>query len=158
MKWWDWMPWSLFSECWVLSQLFHSPLSLASRVSLVLRFLPWVWCHLHISGYWYFSQQSWLPGVAIRDFHEVKLQWALPISCSVAHSLVLALRNHLILLPDLSLYFRHLRAHSQGRQTAGFARIWGSESPYAEPSWGQQIHRSQGSLCGQWMALVGLHR
>ena len=22
MKWWDWMPWSLFSECWVLSQLF----------------------------------------------------------------------------------------------------------------------------------------
>ena len=27
MKWWDWMPWSLFLECWVLSQLFHSPLS-----------------------------------------------------------------------------------------------------------------------------------
>ena len=25
MKWWDWMPWSLFSECWALSQLFHSP-------------------------------------------------------------------------------------------------------------------------------------
>ena len=22
MKWWDWMPWSLFSECWALSQLF----------------------------------------------------------------------------------------------------------------------------------------
>ena len=29
MKWWDWMPWSLFSECWVLRQLFHSPLSLS---------------------------------------------------------------------------------------------------------------------------------
>ena len=28
MKWWAWMPWSLFSECWVLSQLFHSPLHL----------------------------------------------------------------------------------------------------------------------------------
>ena len=28
MKWWDWMPWSSFSECWSLSQLFHSPLSL----------------------------------------------------------------------------------------------------------------------------------
>ena len=27
MKWWDQMPWSSFSECWVLSQLFHSPLS-----------------------------------------------------------------------------------------------------------------------------------
>ena len=25
------MPWSLFSECWALSQLFHSPLSLSSR-------------------------------------------------------------------------------------------------------------------------------
>ena len=24
MKWWDWMPWSSLSECWVLSQLFHS--------------------------------------------------------------------------------------------------------------------------------------
>ena len=24
MKWWDRMPWSLFFECWVLSQLFHS--------------------------------------------------------------------------------------------------------------------------------------
>ena len=30
MKWWDWMPWSSFSECWALSQLFHSPLSLSS--------------------------------------------------------------------------------------------------------------------------------
>ena len=36
MKWWDQMPWSLFSECWVLSQLFHSSLSLSSRGSLVL--------------------------------------------------------------------------------------------------------------------------
>ena len=25
MKWWDQMPWSSFSECWALSQLFHSP-------------------------------------------------------------------------------------------------------------------------------------
>ena len=31
MKWWGWMPWSLFFECWVLSQLFHSPLSFSSR-------------------------------------------------------------------------------------------------------------------------------
>ena len=27
----DQMPWSSFSECWALSQLFHSPLSLSSR-------------------------------------------------------------------------------------------------------------------------------
>ena len=35
MKWWDQIPWSLFFEYWVLSQLFHSPLSLSSRGSLV---------------------------------------------------------------------------------------------------------------------------
>ena len=29
IKWWDQMPWSSFSECWALSQLFHSPLSLS---------------------------------------------------------------------------------------------------------------------------------
>ena len=35
------MPWSLFFEYWVLSQLFHSPLSLSSRGSLIpLCFLP----------------------------------------------------------------------------------------------------------------------
>ena len=28
MKWWDGMLWSKFSECWALSQLLHSPLSL----------------------------------------------------------------------------------------------------------------------------------
>ena len=30
-KWCDWMPRSLFSACWVLSQLFHSPLLSSSR-------------------------------------------------------------------------------------------------------------------------------
>ena len=41
MKWWVWMPWSSFSECWALSQLFHSPLSLSSRGFLApLHFLP----------------------------------------------------------------------------------------------------------------------
>ena len=38
-----------FSECWVLSQLFHSPLAPSLRDSLVpLCFLPSVWYHLHI--------------------------------------------------------------------------------------------------------------
>ena len=41
MKWWDRMPWSSFSECWALSQLFHSPLSLSSRGFLV----PLHFCH-----------------------------------------------------------------------------------------------------------------
>ena len=35
MKWSDQMPWSSFFECWALSQLFHSPLSLSSRGFLV---------------------------------------------------------------------------------------------------------------------------
>ena len=49
MKWWEWMPRSLFFQSWVLSQLFHSPLSPISRDSLVpLQFLPLGWCHLHI--------------------------------------------------------------------------------------------------------------
>ena len=47
MKWWDWMPWSLFSDCWNLSHLFQSPVSPASRGSLVpLHFLPLKWYHL----------------------------------------------------------------------------------------------------------------
>ena len=44
MKWWDQKPWSSFSECWGLSQLFHSPLSLSSRGSLVL------WCITYNCG------------------------------------------------------------------------------------------------------------
>ena len=40
LNWWDWMSWSYITECWVLSQLFHSPLSLSSRSSWVLHFLP----------------------------------------------------------------------------------------------------------------------
>ena len=41
MTWWGQMPWSWFSECWALSQLFHSPLLLSSRGCLVpLHFLP----------------------------------------------------------------------------------------------------------------------
>ena len=49
-----------FFECWVLSQIFHSPLSLSSRGSLErFYFLPLEWYLLHISVYWYFSYQSW---------------------------------------------------------------------------------------------------
>ena len=51
--------------CWVLSQRFHSPLSLSSRGSLVICFLPHGWHHLHIWDYWYFSWQSWFQLVLI---------------------------------------------------------------------------------------------
>ena len=40
MKWWDWMPLSLFFECWVLSQFFHSLLPPSSRGSLALLHFP----------------------------------------------------------------------------------------------------------------------
>ena len=44
------------------NQLFHSPVSLSSRGSLVpLCFLPLEWYHLHIWGGWYFSWQSSVP-------------------------------------------------------------------------------------------------
>ena len=60
-------PWSDWTRChflvfehWVLSQLFHSPLSSLSKSSLVpFHFLPLRWYHLHIWGCWYFSQQFW---------------------------------------------------------------------------------------------------
>ena len=74
MKWWDQLPWSLFFECWIISQLFHAPLSLSSRGSLVpLYFLPLKWYHLHIWDYWYFSWQSWFQFLIIQpcSLHDV---------------------------------------------------------------------------------------
>ena len=69
MKWWDWMPWSQFFH-WVFNQLFHSPVSLSSRGSLVLlHVLPQGWCHLCIRGYWYFSWQSWFQLVLPPAWH-----------------------------------------------------------------------------------------
>ena len=51
MKWGGQMPWSSVFECWVLSQLFHSPFLLSSTGSLVpLCFLPLGFCHLCIWG------------------------------------------------------------------------------------------------------------
>ena len=46
------------------ANFFYSPISLSTRGSLViLHFLPWEWCHLHIWSYWYFSHQSWFQPV-----------------------------------------------------------------------------------------------
>ena len=66
MKWWDQMPWFLFSECWASSQLFHSPLSPSSRGSLVpLHSLPLEWYRPPIWGCGYFSWQSWVQFVIL---------------------------------------------------------------------------------------------
>ena len=52
LKLWDQMLWSWFSECWVLSQLFHSPLLPSSRSSLgFVHFLPlgwYIWAYLSL--------------------------------------------------------------------------------------------------------------
>ena len=70
MELWDQMPWSSFFECWVLSKLFHSPLSYLPRGSLVsLWFLPLESYHLHIQGCWYFCWQSWFQLVIHPDQH-----------------------------------------------------------------------------------------
>ena len=64
------MPWS--SECWVLSQLFHSLVSSSLRGSLVLCFLPLEWNYVHIWGCWYFPWQSCCSLWAIQPaFHMV---------------------------------------------------------------------------------------
>ena len=60
MKRWDWMPWSLFFECWISSQLFSLSYFTPSRCSLVpLHFLPLECYHLHMWGCWSFSPKSW---------------------------------------------------------------------------------------------------
>ena len=57
---WDQMPWSSFSECWVSSQPFQSPLSLSSRGSYFL----FVFCHKG-GVIWYLSSLIFLPAVLI---------------------------------------------------------------------------------------------
>ena len=59
MKWLDQMPWSLFFECWVLSQFFHSLFHLHQEAVWFLFTFCHKGCHLHNWGCWYFSQQSW---------------------------------------------------------------------------------------------------
>ena len=55
--------WSLFLECWVLSQFFRSPLTFLltfpKRLFISFHFLPLKWYHLHIWGFCSFSQESW---------------------------------------------------------------------------------------------------
>ena len=57
-------------ECWVLIQVFHSPLLPSSGDSLVpLHFLPLEWYHLHIWGCWYFSWSCWFQLVIHPTWH-----------------------------------------------------------------------------------------
>jgi len=61
---------AFYVSCWVLNQLFHSPVSLPSRSFLaLLYFLPLEWYHLRIWDCWYFSQQSWFQLVIHSAWH-----------------------------------------------------------------------------------------
>ena len=69
----------VFLICWILSQLFHSPLPPLSRGSFIpLHFLPLGWYLLHIWGYWYYSGQSWFQLVLHPAWHFT--WWTLHIS------------------------------------------------------------------------------
>ena len=70
MKWWDWMPWSSFSECWVLSQVFSlsfftfiKRLFCSSLLSSI-RMVSSAYLRLLI-----LSQQSWLQVVPPPAWH-----------------------------------------------------------------------------------------
>ena len=93
--------------------VFYSPLLPSARGFLVpLHFLPLEWYHLHIWGYWYFSQHSWFPLV----FHPVwHFTWCTLQTCSNTcrsgrPSLVTRLQplpappNHLSWLPSLPCF------------------------------------------------------
>ena len=69
MKWWDQMPWFLFFKCWLLNQLFQSPLHLHQRLFISSSLSAIRVMSLHIWGYWYFSQQSWFQLVLHHAWH-----------------------------------------------------------------------------------------
>ena len=82
------LPWSDEAEChdlnffeyWVLSQLCHSTISLSSRGSLVLCFLPEEWCHL--SQLWQYELNSFFKSLYQFIYLIViyRYSWFLPIS------------------------------------------------------------------------------
>ena len=68
--------WSDGTRCLILVfwMLSFKPLFSLSFFTFVKRlfsfhFLPWGWCHLHIWGYWYLSQQSWFQLVLLLAQH-----------------------------------------------------------------------------------------
>ena len=71
------LPWSDGTVCHDLSFMsaefqasLFSPLSLSSRGSIVpFHLLPLEWYHLHVSGCWYFSCQSWFQLVILITWH-----------------------------------------------------------------------------------------
>ena len=123
MKWWDWMPWSSFSECWALSQLFQSPLSLSStgfwnRVDhwkktpksetcdrYSYRVSTWIKCQVLIS--WCFCCVLWRSGRSqkLRDCMEASVSAGMYFGNKEAKCLPFTSMHHLSeSLPSLPLF------------------------------------------------------
>ena len=66
MKWWDRMPWSLFSECWILSQLFQS------HFFTVISFLTG-----HLIFFFFLTSLCWVLIVAHKVFNLCCSRWDL---------------------------------------------------------------------------------
>ena len=86
MKWWDRMPWSSFSECWALSQLFHSPLSLYLLLNpytefIIPNYLFLFSSHSLLKHFFIFFMAIWI------CLHSS----VLPILCSLKYWLILSL-------------------------------------------------------------------
>ena len=114
MKWWDRIPLSSFFECWVLSQLFHSPLSPLSRGSLAsLHFLP---LHLHIFTIWATRKAQALWSVH-KNHIKICCSGKWPQGGSISSCPILVTRTSLIIAKVLSVGCR-VHSDKQEKQTA----------------------------------------
>ena len=101
MKWWEWMQQSSFSECWVLSQLFHSPRSPSWRGSLdPLHFLQLEYLSIEMS-IWTFSH---FLNLSHLFFHYEWLEFFLYSGCYILIRYMICRR----FLPFCGLYFMML--------------------------------------------------
>ena len=120
MKWWDRMPWSWFSKCWALSQLFHSPLSLSQLLGHTFLF------------------QLTLPTVLL-------LSWYLFIDiCYKPHKMLLLLFYTVNILPYLPRCYQR-QAHvpsTPGVQTNLNIRVWNKQF-YSRAEKGKQADPPQ---------------
>ena len=112
MQYWDWMPWSSFFKCWVLSQFFYSPFSSSSRGSLVaVHFVPFEWPSLVKSFIIYRCHLPYIPCIPIYAFLLASAHRGRCVPCPPKTSActVLQISSHLlrvssIILPSFSTH------------------------------------------------------
>ena len=137
MKWWDWIPWSYFFECWVLCQHFHFLFHLHQKALEFLCFLPLKWllllfshCHVRLfANPWTAAHQASL---------SFTIFWSLPKLMfieSVMPSNHLILCHPLLLLtsifPSIRVFSNESALHIRGPKYWSFSF---SISPFNEYS------------------------